>query len=36
LGYTGQFAFANPAFFGIGAYAAGLLRVKLGSSIWLA
>ncbi|MBI3325705.1 MAG: branched-chain amino acid ABC transporter permease [Nitrospinae bacterium] len=36
LGYTGQFAFANAAFFGIGAYAAGLLQVKLGISFWLA
>ncbi len=36
LGYTDQFAFANAAFFGIGAYAAGLLQVKLGISFWLA
>jgi branched-chain amino acid transport system permease protein len=36
LGYTGQFAFANAAFFGIGAYAAGLLQVKLGISFCLA
>ncbi len=36
LGYAGQFAFANAALFGIGAYATGLLQVKLGWSFWLA
>jgi len=30
IGYSGQFALANAAIFGIGAYAAGLFRVKLG------
>jgi branched-chain amino acid transport system permease protein len=30
LGYAGQFAFANAALFGIGAYATGLLMKKLG------
>jgi branched-chain amino acid transport system permease protein len=35
LGYAGQFAFANVAFFGIGAYTTGLLQVKLGLSYWL-
>lgn len=35
LGYAGQFAFANAAFFGIGAYATGLLQVRLGLSFWL-
>ena len=36
LGYAGQLAFANAAMFGIGAYATGLLQVKLGWSFWLA
>jgi len=36
VGYTGQLAFANAAMFGIGAYATGLLQVKLGLSYWLA
>jgi branched-chain amino acid transport system permease protein len=36
LGYAGQFAFANAALFGIGAYATGLLQVRLGWSFWLA
>jgi branched-chain amino acid transport system permease protein len=36
LGYAGQFAFANAALFGIGAYAAGLLQVKLGWPFWVA
>ena len=36
LGYAGQFAFANAALFGIGAYATGLLQVKLGLSFWIA
>jgi branched-chain amino acid transport system permease protein len=30
IGYTGQLAFAQAALFGIGAYAAGLARVRLG------
>ena len=30
LGYAGQFAFANAALFGIGAYATGLAQLKLG------
>jgi len=36
IGYAGQLAFANAAMFGIGAYAAGLLQVKLGLSYWVA
>lgn len=36
LGYAGQFAFANAALFGIGAYATGLLQVKLGLPFWVA
>ena len=36
LGYAGQFAFANAALFGIGAYATGLLQVKLGLTFWIA
>ena len=36
LGYAGQFAFANAALFGIGAYATGLTQFKLGWSFWLA
>lgn len=36
VGYTGQLAFANAAMFGIGAYATGLLQVRLGWSFWLA
>jgi len=36
LGYAGQFAFANAALFGIGAYATGLAQLKLGWSFWLA
>jgi len=36
LGYTGQFAFANAALFGIGAYATGLLQVRGGLPFWLA
>lgn len=36
IGYAGQLAFANAAMFGIGAYATGLLQVKLGLSYWLA
>jgi branched-chain amino acid transport system permease protein len=34
FGYTGQFAFANAAFFGVGAYASSLLTVKLGIPFW--
>jgi branched-chain amino acid transport system permease protein len=36
LGYAGQFAFANAALFGIGAYATGLLQVRLGLPFWIA
>ena len=36
LGYAGQFAFANAALFGIGAYATGLTQLKLGWPFWLA
>lgn len=36
LGYLGQLAFANIAFFGIGAYAIGLLMERLGWPFWLA
>lgn len=36
LGYAGQFAFANAALFGIGAYATGLFQVRLGLSFWTA
>jgi branched-chain amino acid transport system permease protein len=36
LGYAGQFAFANAALFGIGAYATGLLQVRLGLPFWVA
>ncbi|SJZ30558.1 amino acid/amide ABC transporter membrane protein 2, HAAT family [Enhydrobacter aerosaccus] len=36
LGYTGQLAFANAAMFGIGAYATGLLQVRVGWPFWLA
>ena len=36
LGYTGQFAFANAALFGIGAYATGLLQVRAGLPFWAA
>jgi len=35
LGYAGQFAFANAAFFGIGAYATALLEVHTGVSFWI-
>ena len=35
LGFAGQFAFANAAFFGIGAYATALLKIHLGVSFWL-
>lgn len=33
-GYTGQVSFGDAAFFGTGAYTAGLLSVKLGMSAW--
>ncbi len=33
-GYTGQVSFGDAAFFGTGAYAAGLLSTKLGLSAW--
>lgn len=36
LGFTGQFAFANAAFMGIGAYTCTLLMADLGVSFWLA
>ena len=36
LGYTGLLSFGHAAFFGLGAYATGLLLVKLNVSIWLA
>jgi branched-chain amino acid transport system permease protein len=35
LGYAGQFAFANSAFFGIGAYGILLLQIKLGCPFWV-
>lgn len=34
LGYAGQFAFANAAFFGIGAYATALLQLHVGLGFW--
>ncbi len=33
-GYTGQVSFGDAAFFGTGAYAAGLIATKLGLSAW--
>jgi branched-chain amino acid transport system permease protein len=36
LGYTGQLSLAHGAFYGIGAYACGLLILKSGLSFWLA
>ncbi len=33
-GYTGQVSFGAAAFFGVGAYSAGLLAAKLGISAW--
>ncbi len=33
-GYTGQVSFGDAAFFGTGAYAAGILSTKLGLSAW--
>ena len=35
MGYAGQISLGHAAFFGIGAYTAGLLMVKLGVSFWL-
>ena len=35
LGFTGQFAFANAAFMGIGAYTVGLLGVHFNVSYWV-
>src|SRR5713101_7705602 len=35
LGYTGQLSLGHAAFFGTGAYATGLLTVKLEWSPWL-
>ncbi len=35
LGYTGQLSLGHAAFFGIGAYATGLLTVKLEWSPWV-
>ena len=36
VGFAGQFALANAAMFGIGAYTTGLTQVHLGFSYWLA
>lgn len=36
VGYAGQASLAHAAFYGIGAYASGLLTVKVGLSFWLA
>lgn len=36
MGYTGQVNLAHGAFFGIGAYSAGLLTLKVGMNFWLA
>jgi len=36
IGYAGQFALGHAAFYGIGAYAAALLRLHLDISFWLA
>src|SRR5262249_15740650 len=35
LGYAGQFAIANAAFFGIGAYATALLEIHAGVNFWI-
>jgi len=35
-GFGGQFSFGNAAFFGVGAYAAGVLQLQFGLSAWLA
>ena len=36
LGYLGQLAFANTAFFGVGAYALGILMERYGLPFWAA
>lgn len=36
LGFAGQFAFANAAFMGIGAYTVALLTSRVGVSFWIA
>jgi branched-chain amino acid transport system permease protein len=36
VGFAGQLAFANAAMYGIGAYGAALLQVRLGLSYWIA
>lgn len=36
MGYAGQISLAQAAFFGIGAYASGILTTKLGMNPWLA
>lgn len=36
IGFAGQLAFANAAMYGIGAYGAGLLQVKVGLPFWIA
>ena len=36
VGFAGQFALANAAMFGIGAYTTGLIQVHLGISYWIA
>ena len=36
VGFAGQLAFANAAMYGIGAYGAGLLQVKLALPYWIA
>ena len=35
-GFGGQFSFGHAAFFGVGAYASGVLQVNFGVSAWLA
>ena len=35
-GFGGQFSFGHAAFFGVGAYAAGVLQVNFGLSAWVA
>jgi branched-chain amino acid transport system permease protein len=35
-GFGGQFSFGNAAFFGVGAYASGVLQLELGLSAWAA
>ena len=36
LGYTGQITLGHAAFYGVGAYASGIITTKLGLSPWLA